>query len=300
MDRDIKTILFPTSFCACTERAFPYACSTALTFNARIKAVHVVSPEDVHLPMDEPSLAREQERLHLHKMKAEEVLEGLVTEGKKQGAAVEKNILYGVTPWERILYELAVQLTDLVIMGSHNQTEVKKSGVAERVRRSSLVPCMSITNARPRIINQDRHTLNIKRILCVTDFSQRSLAPLRYAANLASVFGAHFHIIHVVENEPVAEPQWAKFIERMERQVVEVSPVGQTGIIHATPMVVAGDLVEETLDFATWRRIDLVILPRQIQRPGAQGPIEEDVERIIVAAPCPVITVNGGWQCQAT
>ena len=49
--------------------------------------------------------------------------------------------------------------------------------------------------------------ITLKRILVPTDFSDPSDVALRYAVSLAETFGAHLHLLHVVER-PI-EQQWA-------------------------------------------------------------------------------------------
>jgi nucleotide-binding universal stress UspA family protein len=144
----------------------------------------------------------------------------------------------------------------------------------------------------------------LRNILVATDFGEAADVALRYGQTLAKHFGAHLHVLHVIQNPafPVAGPD----------ALVVVGPEIQEGLEAAARTALNERLVDsdhsgppttaatETstspvtaiLDYAKEKRIDLIVMGTHGRGPMAHLLMGSVAERIVRLAPCPVLTVR--------
>ncbi len=143
----------------------------------------------------------------------------------------------------------------------------------------------------------------LKTILVPTDFSDSSVAALRYAKALAAAFDASVHVLHVVQ-EPFAQP-WAveahgfslaamqdDWIREAKTRVEStLTPEEQTRF-KASLETVLGHPVVEILKHAETHAIDLIVMGTHGRGPLGHMVMGSVAERIVRKAPCPVLTVR--------
>ena len=143
--------------------------------------------------------------------------------------------------------------------------------------------------------------IEIRRILCPTDFSEFSERALRYATVLARWYESQIEALHVVQQmlphgdaTPMV-PSWsllnpdicAKLRERLNEFVAPVAELG----IDAVVAVKEGDAAGEILREATAQKTDLVVMGTH-GRGGFQHLVLGSVaEKVLRRCACPVLTV---------
>ena len=144
----------------------------------------------------------------------------------------------------------------------------------------------------------------IRNILVPTDFSEGSAAALEHARELAAAFGASLHLMHVVQN-PFATgaymemyaPLGPEYFERLEADArarledcLSAQDKDRYRAVLATRSGVPAEQILERLREKP--AIDLVVMATH-GRGGVPRLVMGSVaERVLRAAPCPVMTVR--------
>lgn len=142
--------------------------------------------------------------------------------------------------------------------------------------------------------------LAFRNILVPSDFSSASDKAFKYALNFSQHFGAQLHVIHVLER--VLSPQFAGLPEAPAFSEEEVAAAAKNlrawaksaGATGAGAKLVlrngfpAHEIVEAAKDLA----VDLVIIATQGLTGWKHFCIGSTAERVVRAAPCPVLVVR--------
>jgi universal stress protein A len=139
-----------------------------------------------------------------------------------------------------------------------------------------------------------------KKILVPSDFSPASHNAFRFALHFGQHFGAQLHVIHVLE--PVLSPRFAGLPEAPALSKDELATVekdlrtwadsaGAVGV--PTKLVIRNGLPgHEIVEAAKDLEVDLVILATQGHTGWKHFCIGSTAERVVRAAPCPVLVVR--------
>jgi nucleotide-binding universal stress UspA family protein len=143
----------------------------------------------------------------------------------------------------------------------------------------------------------------LKNILVPSDFSECSAAALRYGLELARVFDARVHLIHVVQ-DPYTQP-WAaeafpvaigdllqQWQEESAKRLAESVPEADRH--RVTSLCMVAQPVGEILRYATANDIDLIVMGTHGRGAMAHMLLGSVAERVVRRAPCPVLTVHQG------
>jgi nucleotide-binding universal stress UspA family protein len=162
------------------------------------------------------------------------------------------------------------------------------------------------TQRRPRISCGVRSRvtkpagIRIKNVLVPIDFSERSLALLKYARVFAGKFGANLHLAHVYEPDypltsvmgmPLALPpvQVAQGVRRHLRDVAKKHGIElEPGHVHA----IEGRAFEEICELARRHAIDLIVVATRGNTGLKHLLLGSTAERIVRYSPCPVLVVH--------
>jgi len=153
--------------------------------------------------------------------------------------------------------------------------------------------------------------IRLKQILVATDFSEPSDAALNYGRELAHAFGAHLHILHVVDNlmatmvgpegyvgnlmeiqrdvEEAARKQLEALINPEDRRDLDAKPVLLTS---STP---AFAIVNHAKEAGT----DLVVMGTHGRGGFGHLLMGSVAEKVVRSAPCPVLS-GSHWFCSRT
>jgi len=134
----IHVILCPTDFSAHADRAFHIACSLAREYVARVIVLHVVA-----IPQWEVGLDDLRERLSGYT--------------SPDGTVVVERLLLDGQPVEEILDIARERPCDLIVLGTHGQTEADRpwmGSVAEAVLREAPCPVLTVGDS-PSILHAE-------------------------------------------------------------------------------------------------------------------------------------------------
>lgn len=145
--------------------------------------------------------------------------------------------------------------------------------------------------------------IDLNTILVPTDFSEPSQKALAYARALTRLFEGSLHVLHVVEEPFVhgwtvegyvaslpdfreellhrAAEEMDKLFTADERKLLQVQLVGR-----------AGNPFTEIVRYAKQKEIDLIVMGTHGRGKMAQLLLGSVAEKVVRAAPCPVLTVR--------
>jgi nucleotide-binding universal stress UspA family protein len=156
---------------------------------------------------------------------------------------------------------------------------------------------------------EDEMILAIKTILVPTDFSECSQGALQYAEALARQFGATLHLVHVCHPATLTTGGVdAAFIslpdveeEMRTAAVAEMSKLaGTLAGIATTSEIAFGSPAACIVAAAVEHGVDLVVMGTHGRGPIMHMVLGNVAERVVRAAPCPVLTVREPRRTVAT
>jgi nucleotide-binding universal stress UspA family protein len=143
--------------------------------------------------------------------------------------------------------------------------------------------------------------IQLKTILIPTDFSECSDAAVKYGFALANAFGATVHLLNVVQ-DPYTMP-WAAdaFAAPVGDMLTDWEAQARRRLTESVPAASASSAVvatrvgspySEIVRYAAQHRIDLIVLGTHGRGPLGHMLLGSVAERVVRAAPCPVLTVR--------
>ena len=281
-DLQVKNILVLTDFSACSQKALVYAVNVARTYKSKLTLLHIVPPQ-LRLP---------QLRAAWGEMK--QLQFDLLAKGVLRDIHLQLLVKRGKN-WNVISRILKLQNTDLIVMGTHGRTGLKKlilGSFAEGVFRQAPCPVLTVGPSIPdqAVTESPRH------ILFPTDGSYASRSAEPYAYQLGRDPGVQLTLLGVVHTGLVANGK-SGGEERLKHakehlQATSLYAAWRQGGV--TPGVVAeiGSKVKTILRVADTTDADLIILGISGED-NAPGRFEwADAYQVVCSAHCPVLTVR--------
>lgn len=145
--------------------------------------------------------------------------------------------------------------------------------------------------------------IDLKTILVPTDFSEPSEKALDYARALAGLLGGSLHVLHVVEVPFVhgwavegyvaALPDFREELLRRAREEMEkLFAADERKTLRVELVGRAGNPFTEIIRYAKEKQIDLIVMGTHGHGRMAQLLLGSVAEKVVRAAPCPVLTVR--------
>lgn len=301
----IERILCPVDLSACSRTALEHALALARWYEAKVTALYVfrqvpvvdtaaaalgsgIYSAPVALPgVDRAAIERR-------------VAEFVATTPGAEGVAV--HVCEGVNIREEILREAEAMNTDLLVLGSHGLTGVKRlvlGSIAENVLRHAATPVLIVpahAEAAPP------SGVPFKQIVCAVDFEADSYRALRYAFDLAQESDAQLTLLHAVEMpavhvgaedlafdlEAARQTSIRHARERLEALVPETARAYCT--VHAA--VADGQAQVAILRLATEVEADLIIMGVRNRHAFDVAVFGSHTQAVVRGAHCPVLTVH--------
>ena len=143
----------------------------------------------------------------------------------------------------------------------------------------------------------------VKTILVPTDFNPASDQALSYARELADVFGATLHVLHVLEDPfppgtfteayPPALDRYLEDIERQSGAELAAALTDEQKVKYSAVQIMRrGMAAEQILAYLNEHPIDLVVMGTAGRGGLSRLMIGSVADRVVRAAPCPVVTVH--------
>ncbi len=144
--------------------------------------------------------------------------------------------------------------------------------------------------------------IDLKRILVPVDFSPLSKKAVHYATRLARQFGAELNLFHVVEPEippafdgfmipppPISNCASASYANRLDRLATSART---ERVSHVQSTVRTGLAAFEIVEAAKELDVDLIVIATHGYTGWKHFAIGSTAERVVRAAPCPVLVVR--------
>jgi len=301
---EIRRILCPVDFSACSRAAVDYAMAIAHWYGASVTALHVFPlPPVAAAPTGpiimDPILLTVAEREHLL-ADARRLLEVERAPGTQTDAVIRQ----GAVPAE-ILAQADSMQADLLVMGTHGRSGVDRwllGSVTEKVLRRSRCPVLTVPPGLPDAV--PAAPVLFKHIVCPVDFSDSSMRALEYAKSLAREADAELTVTHAVTPEfeipfdyPVGETSFTlaeaqKLYEGHAKRRLDALTREDTEACTVRPLLTRGKPWKEILRVAARVQADLIVM-------GVQGRGAADLmffgsttQHVVRQATCPVLTIK--------
>ncbi len=279
----LKNLLFTTDFSEPSRNALPWALALARRYGATLHVVHVVRPivypvgpaEAVAVPFDNGQYAQGLMRQLQENLQSS--LQGVNLRtwvlDAEIDAALEETIAQNKIDW--------------IILGTHGRTGVRKlllGSIAEQVLRITHIPALTLG---PHILHSPALDVDMKKILCVVDFSSLAERALAYAFSLAQEYQSRLTLLHVVRGfQEVPESERTYLRGKFERLLRDMAPAEADLWCEPEFVVELGERDRKILDSAAYRGSDLIVqsLVPGLSRDGAL--------EVIRQATCPVLTIH--------
>ena len=300
---NLTRVLCPTDFSEASDHAVELAVAIARAYRARIAALHVASPAVVPLELGPPSgLSPGDGEIEALRAKT------AARFSAASGAGIGLDVFVDTgSPADGILHRSAALPADMIVMGTHGSRGFERlmlGSVTERVLRQARCPVLTVP---PRAHVTSR--LPFRRLLCAIDFSESSVAALRYAASLAVESRAALTLLHVLEwpwNEPpppdftqlpapqgAALAEYRRYSEKMASTEIEsllsmaaaVASPPTTRLRHGKPYV-------QILEVAAEEGSDLIVVGVHGRNPVDMMLFGSTANQIVRRATCPVLTLR--------
>jgi nucleotide-binding universal stress UspA family protein len=296
----IKQILCPIDFSEFSRHAFDRAVAVARIHDATVTVLHVFP-----LPTPVPTIPFGPEGpgpFVLHELDRDAVLAQMRKFlGLDGGARPALEVVEANNTHQEILTQAERLSADLIVMGTHGRSGFQRlllGSVTEKVLRTSPVPVLTVPVLAPGTGKGA-----FERIVCATDFSDCSIAALRYAASLAMEGTVRLTVVHVVEIIPVGyEPMMVtpyddashrdELVKAARERLRRLLPETVREACMVDELVTTGKAYVEILGTAAERQADLIVLGIHGRNALDRFLFGSTTEHIVRRATCPVLTVR--------
>lgn len=295
-------ILVPIDFSEFSDSAVDYALFWGELFGAEVTLLHALvlhqfeTGEEEHLRAYEKFARVKEEHMRLELQRYNQQV------SRRRPVTVTSRLIRAVTAADGILEEIYNNGYDMVVLGTHGRTGLKKwlyGSVAEKVVRLSPIPVLTVHHPVKRF--------RVDRILVPVDFSEYSRKAVQAAEELRRVFQAQLHFLHVIypEFHPAyyvagIESLFALDKDLKTRSLEKLREF--TGNINdgAVYTVLEGKPHEEIVNYAREQDVDLILMATR----GLSGLehllIGSTTERVVRLAKMPVLTIERERQKEAS
>jgi nucleotide-binding universal stress UspA family protein len=300
----VQHLLVPTDFSAGADAALSHAISVADQFGATLHLLHVV---------DDPGtgwygLGDAEVRLEQLKERAESEARERMEELARDSAAVEVETAVAQRPnldiGDAIQEHLEGRAIDLVAMGTRGRGGLGRlilGSVANTLVRRAGCPVMTVRERDE--LTASAPDLDYENVLAPIDFSDHSRSALRLSKHIVARYGATQHLLFVAEKRVL--PTFSDTgipgvgVVEMDPEIVAKAETGLKQLnetvggpaVESAYHVREGDVAQDIIDFAETTETDLIVMATRGLTGIDQFVLGSNTERVVRAAPCPVLTV---------
>ena len=290
----LHRILCGIDFSDCSRHAFDRAVAVARTEHAALTVLHVA-----------PSGPQFDAR------RLESDMERFLEIDPARGVEVNWVAWEATHVDDEILAQAKRRAADLIVVGTHGRSGFQRlmlGSIAEKVLRKAEPPVLTVPPASVR--PSSSRQAPFERILCAIDFSEWSLAGLRYAVSLAERHDARLGVCHVIDLiAPIYDPIVGPLYDPLMSAPVEHGylTAGEIvtrerlrslltreirGTIAVDELVAKGKAHHELVQLAGKWRSDLIVMGTHGRHMIDRAVFGSTVEPVVRRAPCPVLTVR--------
>jgi nucleotide-binding universal stress UspA family protein len=295
---EITRVLCAVDFSDFSRYALHHALAVSKWYSSRLTVLHVIDPVVLLQPgilMAEfgPSVATEAD-IRAVRDRLDTWLGSAVASGVPTDVIVREG-----NPARQIL-KCAESLTaDLIVLGTHGRGGFERfvvGSVAEKVLRKSPRPVLTIPAGMPNVARPP-----YRHLLCPVDFSESSLAALRFALSIAEESDAELTILHAIDWPADSELLVERFDDPLFRTSVEQDVrirldalVDDTARQYCSPKtdLTFGKPYRAILEAAERLRTDLIVMGVAGRNPIDLTLFGSTTNHVVRRALCPVLTLR--------
>ena len=295
---DIREILYPTDFSPASRHALDHAITLAKWYGSRITALHVMHvPLLPQPPILGAAFADATPPIAPTEQSNERQLLEWLRPAQDAGVATAVAVDRGDAP--RLILEHADSShADLIVMGTHGLTGFDRlllGSVAEKVLRKATCPVMTVAPSA-----ETAAKVPYRRLLCPVDFSESSLAALRFAFSLAEEADARLTVLHAldwsVEEDqlpPFNMPDFQRAFEARTHQRLDQLVTDEARLwCKPSTRITFGKPYRQILDVAAEEGSDLIVMGILGRNPLDLTVFGSTTNQVVRRAPCPVLTLR--------
>lgn len=283
----IKNILFATDFSQCSLAALRCVEPLAEHFGSRTYLTHVIPSEQQRLEFAPfPDIEPDQVERDANRQIGTLLRTDIVRRLRCEVLLLEGGICSALT---KAAKEYEIDLLVLGASGADHPFGTILGSVAEEILRKA--PCPVLTVARGKSIPEYGAA---RRILCATDFTERSDAVMEYALTLAEACGAQLIFLQATEQRPpLAAKRFPELWSGSEDALLRFLPMLSNVSPEPECRLQFGPWVTVLLHMAEQWHPDLIMMDFHLGSDVFRlpGMVAHEVVR---RAPCAVLTVRNG------
>ncbi|MDA8161584.1 MAG: universal stress protein [Desulfobacteraceae bacterium] len=145
--------------------------------------------------------------------------------------------------------------------------------------------------------------VEVKKILFPVDFTENSKKIFPYVKSFAKTFGARITLINIVKHmedfagfELMGAERWALFEKDSKEKALgtlkNIAADDFSEFKDVDYAVIVGDIVDEIIDYAEQKKIDLIIISTHGRKGLEKVMLGSVAEGVVKRASCPVLTIN--------
>ncbi|MEW5948982.1 MAG: universal stress protein [Thermodesulfobacteriota bacterium] len=268
-----EKILVATDGSRYSEKALDGAVNIARKCGSSLYVLNVVelNPEFMALA---PEAVEKMER------DSRALLEGIRERVSQKGIKCETLVHEGEQPYEFIVGEAKKKKADVIVIGSHGKTGLKRllmGSVAARIIGHAPCPVMVIPLRGP---------VGLKNVLVATDGSAYSESAVNEAISIAAACDSKLSAVCVVKGE-----RPAKYRTEAEKIVDKIVKRAAKSNIQAEGIVREGEPYEVIVDLAREIKADIIIMGKYGRTGLTKLLMGSVTKRVIGHTPCAVLVV---------
>lgn len=305
----IRNILLTTDFSEDARAAYPAAVALARAKDATIHLVNVVEPLPPFYYMGLEGTGGELPEGTLYD-EGRELLEKEARHAGLQGVRVKSHLLFDGTPHDALARFAKRENIDLIVTATHGRTglgHLLLGSFAERLVRLAPVPVLTIrplAKGAESAPSPEEEAWSPRRVVVPFDFSENARAVFPVVQWLAREHGTSFRFVHV---HPAEHPFYYLFpsqtyAEAVKKAAENAPEKAKTHFdeVHSAELEGveaefesrSGDAADEIAKAAREWEADLILVATHGWTGLKHFVIGSVAEKVLRAAPCPVLTVR--------
>jgi len=241
----IRAVLFAMELSLSSLRAFHYASEIARHFEATLLITDIVLEEEKSSPEYKRVMDKFEEEIG---MSSREVAGGEIRD-------IRRNVVIKHTAIGSSLAAVVAQHNvDLVVLGTRGRVGIQKVTEGSKAEEIAHVVTVPVLTIGPNVSRAPE----LKRLLCVTDFSPTAATAIIYAVSFARRYGASLDVLHV--NDPGTGESPREAVEGMSKFVRDEIRRPGFDDVFCQEEVLFGESTERILHLAANRNIDMIVM----------------------------------------
>lgn len=284
---NLQTVIYATDFSPCSKNAGLYAARMAAYFSAKLLVTHAFTLEQAALEVETLDRRLSQQRnIQTNLLSKEAALLGA-------GSVKAIPVLLEGEPQYVIPGLADMEEPSMIVLGTHGRGSIERGiigSVAEKILRSTIWPALTVG---PQVQPLSAQMFPFKRILFATDFTVAAAHAAFYAVTFAEVFGAKIDVLNVIQEAAIEHPdRLADLQTRFFSALDALVPQCAKEFCDSRTYLAVGRAHDKILEHIRERSIELLVLGIRKVSHISMEMRTSGAFRIIVDAPCPVLTIR--------